>query len=108
MRTFLRQTLRLLLLAGLALGLWRVLESRRSSALAGEPMFPDLRAPATPTHAGVDPVAGGCPAGYPVKGKRGSGIYHVPGGLSYARTVPDRCYATPADAEADGLRAAKR
>jgi len=109
-RTFLRQTLRVLLLAGLAFGLWRALESRRSGALAGEPSFPDLRAvPSTPpTRAGVDPVDGQCPPGYPVKGKRSSGIYHVPGGLSYARTVPDRCYAAPADAEADGLRAALR
>jgi hypothetical protein len=110
-RTFLRQTLRLLVLAGLALGLWRVLESRRSGALAGEPSFPDLRAiptPPAPVRAGVDPVDGACPDGYPVKGKRSSGIYHVPGGLSYARTVPDRCYATPADAAADGLRKALR
>ena len=113
MRTFLRQTVRLLLLVGLAFGLWRALESRRSHPVTCEPPVPDLRAvpgpvpPARPPVA-VDPVDGGCPPGYPVKGKRNSGIYHVPGGLSYARTVPDRCYATPADAEADGLRAAKR
>ena len=37
-----------------------------------------------------------------------SGIFHVPGGMSYDRTVPERCYATAADAEADGFRQAKR
>jgi len=51
---------------------------------------------------------GGCPHGYPVKVKVTSGIYHLPGGLAYDRTKPDRCYATPQAAEADGYRAAKR
>ncbi|MGH9132824.1 MAG: hypothetical protein ACRDZZ_02730 [Ilumatobacteraceae bacterium] len=55
----------------------------------------------------VPPVDGACPAGYPVKGNASSGIYHVPGGRFYARTVPERCYASAADAEADGYRAAK-
>ena len=54
------------------------------------------------------PVDGGCPDGYPIKAKEGSGIYHRPGGLSYERTRPDRCYADAAAAEADGFRAAKR
>jgi hypothetical protein len=48
------------------------------------------------------------PNGHPVKAKLSSGIYHVPGGLSYDRTKPDRWYASPAAAEADGLRPAKR
>jgi hypothetical protein len=56
----------------------------------------------------VLPKDGACPEGYPVKVKRASGIYHVPGGTSYARTTPDRCYASPTDAEADGFRPAKR
>jgi hypothetical protein len=43
-----------------------------------------------------------------VKAKRTSGIYHVPGGVAYERTFPDRCYPNPAAAEADGFRAAKR
>ena len=51
---------------------------------------------------------GDCPHGYPVKVKVSSGIYHLPGGLAYERTKPDRCYATPQAAEADGYRAAKR
>jgi hypothetical protein len=32
----------------------------------------------------------------------------VPGGLSYERTVADRCYRDAAAAGADGFRAAKR
>jgi micrococcal nuclease len=43
-----------------------------------------------------------------VKAKDSSKIFHVPGGLSYDRTVPDRCYVDAAEAEADGFRAAKR
>jgi hypothetical protein len=56
----------------------------------------------------VEPVDGGCPEGYPVKAKLTSGIFHVPGGLAYERTKPDRCYRSADDAIADGLRAAKR
>lgn len=56
----------------------------------------------------VEPVDGACPATHPVKGKPGSGIFHVPGGLFYDRTVPDRCYRSAEAAEADGLRPAKR
>lgn len=47
---------------------------------------------------------GTCPDGYPVKAKVASGIFHVEGGRNYARTKPDRCYATPEAAGADGLR----
>ena len=53
------------------------------------------------------PVDGECPDGYPVKANDNSGIYHVPGGRFYGRTVPERCYARAEDAEADGYRAAK-
>jgi hypothetical protein len=59
------------------------------------------------TEAWVAPVAGACPAGYPVKATR-SGVFHVPGGTFYERTTPERCYATPAAAETDGYRASKR
>jgi hypothetical protein len=55
----------------------------------------------------VAPVDGACPEGYPVKANDNSGIYHVPGGRFYERTVPERCYARTDDAEADGYRAAK-
>jgi hypothetical protein len=49
-----------------------------------------------------------CPVTHPVKANEHSGIYHLPGGLSYERVVPERCYRSPADAESDGFRAAKR
>lgn len=48
------------------------------------------------------------PEGYPVKANLDSGIFHVPGGLSYERTHADRWYRTPDAARADGLRQAKR
>ncbi len=56
----------------------------------------------------VEPIDGVCPITHPIKGNAGSGIFHVPGGLSYERTVPERCYVNEADAEADGFRRAKR
>jgi hypothetical protein len=56
----------------------------------------------------VDAVSGACPASHPVKGKRSSGIFHVPGGQNYERTHADRCYVDAAAAEADGLRQSKR
>jgi hypothetical protein len=55
----------------------------------------------------VPPVDGACPDGYPIKANDNSGIFHVPGGRFYERTVPERCYADAADAEADGYRRAK-
>jgi hypothetical protein len=63
---------------------------------------------APPSARWTDPVERACPPGFPVKVKLASGIYHLPGMLAYDRTVPDRCYSSPEDAEADGFRAAKR
>jgi len=68
--------------------------------------FADAAA-ATAAATWVAPVDGACPAGYPVKANDNSGIYHLPGGRFYARTVPERCYAAAEDAEADGYRRAK-
>jgi len=68
--------------------------------------------PAEPTTTGSaapiwrDPVDGHCPDGYPVKVNTKSGIFHVPGGRFYDRTVPIRCYPDAPSAEADGYRAA--
>ena len=61
----------------------------------------------TPASTWADPVDGQCPDGYPIKANDNSGIYHVPGGRFYDRTVPERCYADAEAAEADGYRAAK-
>ena len=55
-----------------------------------------------------DPVDGACPPGYEIKAKLSSGIFHEPGMVNYARTTPDRCYASADAAVADGLRPAKR
>lgn len=87
-------------------------ESSATTAAAAAPIVTTNE----PTTTGVDaaatqrwvpPVDGGCPDGYPVKANDNSGIFHVPGGRFYARTVPERCYATADDAIADGYRAAK-
>ena len=43
----------------------------------------------------------------PVKANDNSGIFHVPGGRFYDRTVAERCYANADDAVADGYRPAK-
>jgi hypothetical protein len=60
-----------------------------------------------PVPAWVEAVDGECPDGYPIKAKTKSRIYHVPEGQFYARTVPERCYATAEAAEQDGYRQAK-
>lgn len=54
------------------------------------------------------PIDGQCPDGYPIKGNAQSGIFHVPGGISYDRTIPEKCYRTAEDAVADGFRQSKR
>jgi hypothetical protein len=126
----LRKFLGLGLLAGLVYAVWRTIEANRTAGdeVGWEPQpfpFPpqprqrdgngataegDGSANAKPQAAKpwVDPVDGACPVSHPVKAKLGSGIYHVPGGVSYDRTVPDRCYASAGAAESDGLRASKR
>jgi hypothetical protein len=71
------------------------------------PVMPAV--PVVPVAAGwVAAEAGACPVSHPVKGKRSSGIFHVPGGQNYERTRADRCYVDAAAAEADGLRRALR
>lgn len=65
--------------------------------------------PPTEAPAWIEPTTDGdCPPGHPIKAKVSSGIYHRPGGLSYERTRPDRCYADAEAAQADGFRAARR
>jgi hypothetical protein len=49
-----------------------------------------------------------CPPSHPIKAKLSSQLFHLPGMFAYARTTPDRCYASAEEAEADGLRSAKR
>lgn len=48
-----------------------------------------------------------CPPDQPIKGNLPSGIYHRPGDASYAETRPEKCFASTADAEKAGFRAAR-
>jgi hypothetical protein len=103
-----------------AYALWRVVEATRVGGEHGEPApSPVARAtlvavpdpprarPAGPA-SWVECNGAACPVTHPVKANLRSGIYHVPGGASYERTRPDRCYRDPATAAADGLRASRR
>jgi len=56
----------------------------------------------------VPPVGRACPIGYPIKGKRSSMVYHVPGGTWYSRLNPGICFATEAAATAAGYRRSRR
>jgi hypothetical protein len=47
------------------------------------------------------------PAGYPVKGNERSGIYHVPGGSAYDRTIASTYFRSEEVAERAGLRHAR-
>lgn len=108
-----RRTLCLMAIAAAGVGAFVVVRRRgatpappMSAPAASAPAAPAPPAPA-PSLAWAAPVDGQTPDGYPVKVNTKSGIFHVPGGRSYDRTVPDRCYATAADAETDGYRRAK-
>jgi len=103
----------LAVLAGTGYAVWRAIEASRATEVAWDPQpFPPQPRAADPspgtTSTWVDPDNGVCPASHPVKAKLASGIYHLPGGQSYERTRPDRCYRDGGAAEADGLRPAKR
>ena len=81
--------------------------SPEPEVVATEPVV--APAPTPDAAAWVEPGADGeCPDGYPIKAKLSSKIFHAPGQFNYDRTTPDRCYATAAAAESDGLRQAKR
>jgi hypothetical protein len=125
-----RRVLGVSMLAGVAYAIWRAIEANRTPddgmRWESQPFpFPPQPRASPPDHGSAstssstvsatatsdgwaDPVDGACPSGYPVKGKLSSGIYHVPGGTSYERTTPDRCYVDAAAAESNGLRASKR
>ena len=127
-RTRLLRLFKIVAVAGLVSGMVRALRRRRAPQVTGEARWPPLAEEPSPTprrgpvtfdespaaSAGddapgwVEPVDGACPSSHPIKGNADSGIYHVPGGASYDRTVPERCYVSPEAAEADGFRRAKR
>lgn len=49
-----------------------------------------------------------CPPDKTIKGNAQSMIYHLPGGEFYAKTKPEACFATTAEAESAGYRQSKR
>jgi hypothetical protein len=83
------------------------MESPQWPPFAKETTVTPEAAAADPAARWVAPVDGSCPDGYPVKANDNSGIFHVPGGRFYDRTVAERCYANAEDAIADGYRPAK-
>lgn len=103
-------------IVGFAVGILRALRRHRAPESVGTASWPPLTETDTPAPrsgpvqftSGVDPVDGACPPGYPIKAKEASKIFHVPGGLFYDRTAPNRCFANEADAEAAGYRQARR
>jgi hypothetical protein len=118
-RSALRFGLRAIFLSGCIVGLVTLVR-RRSSTLAPDdgadawaqrpgaetrPQRP-VAVPALP--AWVEPQDKACPPTHPVKAKQSSNIFHVPGGLNYERTVPDRCYRDEAAAVADGFVKSRR
>jgi hypothetical protein len=136
MKTFLKRVLGLGALAAIGYAIWRAYDRRRlDTGTAWEPQaFPyppqprpiaDEPSPVAKDHSPVadapdsgagdarattswvEPDGGTCPASHPVKAKLSSGIFHVPGGTNYNRTLADRCYASAEAAESDGLRPAK-
>ena len=117
---WLRRTIGLGVVAGAAYAVWRAIEKNQTPGDPGwEPQpfpfppqprsgEPAKRAEPHTTPDYVEPTGSACPASHPVKAKLASGIFHVPGGQSYERTTPDRCYLDAAAAMRDGLRASKR
>jgi len=87
----------------------------KQSAAAGDPRT----APAGRTFGSVDRPGAAphdawtCPISHPVKGavnpsNSGERLYHLPGGEAYAKTQPERCYASAEEAREDGTRRAQR
>ena len=100
-----RRLLRLAIVIGVLVAIvmaW----TRRSRGDAVDVALPD--APIIERSRWLEPIDGACPPGYEIKAKLSSGIFHEPGMVNYARTTPDRCYASAEAAVADGLRPAKR
>lgn len=113
-----RLGLRAVLLTGCIVGLVTFVR-RRSSTLAtdawpqqpqrpGAGAQPERRVAVPSLPAWVEPQDKACPPTHPVKAKQSSNIFHVPGGLNYDRTVPDRCYRDEAAAIADGFVKSRR
>ncbi len=116
MMRWLRRLVWIGVLAGGGFAGYRMWSQRQAQAVTAPdwpPLAPEPRTAAAEVVASaaaarwVPPVEGECPDGYPLKANDNSGIFHVPGGRFYARTVAERCYANAEDAIADGYRQAK-
>ena len=78
------------------------------SAVAATATGAPTASPAPDERSWAEPLDdGSCPASHPIKVNESSGIFHVPGGRFYDRTVAGRCYANEDAASADGFRPAK-
>ncbi|MBI5903202.1 MAG: hypothetical protein HZB84_06945 [Deltaproteobacteria bacterium] len=80
-----------------------------SMAVAREPR----PVPPPPLPHGVRPVdALHCPRTHPIKGnvnpKKGSRMYHLPGGALYDRVKPEVCFSTEKEAMAAGFVRSRR
>jgi hypothetical protein len=106
-------------LVGGAVVVTAIAVSRRKTPVVvadGVPEWPPLRLVEPPAEPSAVPAEkwvasdehGGCPDTHPIKGKRSSRIFHVPGGAFYAQTKADRCFCDEDAAEADGFRKSKR
>jgi len=60
------------------------------------------------SRAWVEPSGTTCPPSHPIKAKKPSFLYHLPGMSAYERTKPDRCYRDERSARGDGFLKAKR
>lgn len=105
-RRILRLAIALLMVAGLV-ALWQRRSGRRCADDPAPSWAPTGAQGADVTARWLPPIDGACPEGYPVKANDNSGIFHLPGGRFYERTVPERCYTAAEGAEADGYRRAK-
>jgi hypothetical protein len=106
--TALRRTMLLVLVAIVAGAVLAWRKQRDEMTIPpGPPQWPEFEVPDPPTPWVDGSTVDLAPAGFPVKVKVSSGIFHVPGGRFYERTKADRWYATTDAAEADGYRQAK-
>ena len=85
---------------------WHRQEAAYHRADTPSPQLP-LRGRRLDTRHQRDPVGGECPSSAPIKGNANSMIYHRPDQQYYDITVAEECFATAAQAEAAGYRAAK-
>ena len=120
MWTWLRRVFWLSLVCGAGYVMYTVWQRKHEPVVGGPPEWPPFDVASTLRDAAVDEpsasstdrawaerVDGRCPDGFPIKANDKSGIFHVPGGRFYERTIPDRCYPDDASAQADGYRRAK-